>query len=871
MTRILLAALTLAACAASLSAQAEPGPGDLIPRTGTLAYMTSDHPDTLYRLFGRDTSGGWKLKSWAQRMLNQQHESDPESEDARRDQQIFDYIFGSYEAVERVEIGLIDVTLDGPKYLVHLKTRKGASISPQPEFLADFLNESKEFAGIKYYLYRVPSDSPEESGDGEEGPHNALGDNLYGMDRYYVASTPGGLLVSNFETTIRDALERMSTRDFSESLSGREEFKEWVTSREPHDFSVFIIGREIQNTIERLLPSEDQAGVDAEGIYKGVDDWLQFREYKYIVFDLDYDETARGITVAASFKTRRPTRLLEKLAIEPAEFKTLKYVPGGAMLTAGFQLGDAHTTFNNLRDFGYDIEDWADEINRAMRDGGRSEPEMPPMPPEEEDFEPKSILPGGFLKALQDMGGESELGFEGEEPAEDQESEIDRMLAEFDEMLSEYGTSRDAILDVLGSEAVMFMLPNTERARGRAFGRVNIGDLLSSADHGFAIALKDVAKAKGIIATARENDKEGAFRGFTDIGYQGRTFSVSPEHPYGWCFTDDALLIVVALGVYEEDATPAVIAGLKAMTDAAKRSGTDGDSFIRNGSKFVEFDFGAATRLTTQLNEDLARRLDRYARPPLDEDPTSVATDLVFGLRLKEHKDGVELAIRVAGLPDFGQFLESAGGLFEGKNPRRDAYSYTEDNLRTLSSALHSRADNGKALDLEAMLKDGDVRKGVLQVPFDARWDGDMGLIGWTTLDQVVRDSEGNLPEWVDEAAALMIEKNEKADFVSLRLADGDIQKWLENWDSGFIVAYQEKPDTLGGHVVLYADGITGWLSSEVLQQALDLNAKGEPVPAEENWDSKEAWSEPRRSGPPPGTGPRLKEDDPWYPGPETK
>ena len=878
MTRYLLAAITLTTCATTLVAQSDPGPGDLVPRTGTIAYMTSDHPDTLYRLFGRDTNGGWKLKSWAEGMMNKQHADDPDSEEARRDKQIFDYVFGSYEAVERVEIGLVDVTLDGPKYLVHLKTKQGASINPKPEFLADFLEETKEFAGAEYHLYRVPADEPEpmpedgsEGDRGPEEPRNALGDNMYGMDRYYIASTPTGLLIANFETTIRESLNRLSTGDYSDALSGRTEFKEWIEAREKHDLSIFIIGREIQNAIERLLPSEEQAGVDAEGIYEGVDDWFQFREYKYIVFDLDYDDAARGVTVAASFKTRRPTRLLEKLAIEPAEFKMLKYVPDGAMLTAGLQLGEPHTTFNNLRELGYDIEEWANEINEAMRGHPDDDPRMPPED-EGGDIEPKTATPGEILKALQDMGGESEPGmdedpdFEGEE---ERESEIDEKLAELDEMLSEYGTSRDAILDVLGTEAVMFMLPNMERARSMSHGTVGMDDLMRTSDLGVAIAIKDVEKAKGIIATARENDKEGAFRGFTDVGYQGRMLSISAEHPYGWCFTEDALLIVVAMGVYEEDATAPVIAGLKAMTDAGSRTTTGGGgSFLMNGSKFIEMDFGAVARMTGELNEDLSKRLDRYAQPPLDADPSELATDLTVALRLKEHKDGVELAVRVAGLPDFGQFLEGEMALFGGDNANRNAYNYTEDNLRTLSSALHSRADAGEALDLDAMLKGEEIRKGVLQVPFDSRWEGDISLIGWTTLDQVVRDSEGNLPEWVEQEAAEMIEKNESADFRSMKLVDGDIKTWLENWDSGFIVAYQEKPDTLGGHAVLYADGVTGWLAAEVLQEALDLNAKGEPVPAEEAWDDGGGWKEEPRKGPPPGSGPRIKEDDPWFPGP---
>lgn len=850
MTRIRLALMaTLALCASALAAQQAPGPGDLAPRAGTIAYMISDKPDALYRLFARDNKGGWKLRSFAESMLHKQHEAEPDSEQAQRDQQVFEYVFGSYEAVQRVEIALVDVTLDGPKYLVWLYTRKGETINPQPEFLKDFLAETKDYKGIKYHLYRVPEDEPPADEDGER-PRNVLGDNLYGMDRYYVASTPNGLMLANFESTIRDAIDRLSSGDYSESLSGREEFAEWTKSRKPHDLSVFVIGREIQNAIERVLPSEDQVGVDAEGIYKEIDKWLQFREYKYVVFDLDYEDAARGVTVAASFKTRRQTRLLEKLAIEPSEFKLLKYVPEGAMLTAGLQLGDAKTTFNNLKELGYDVEKWADEIQQGLRGGSRPPEEMPP---EENGMEPRSMKPLDLLKSLQDMAEE-----EGEE-GDERESQIDRALSELEEMLVEYGTSTDELLGVLGSEVVLFVSPNTERAR--AHGRSGMDALFASGDFGIAIGLKDVAKAKAILANAREKDSQGAFRGFTRVDYQGKAFEVSSEQPFGYAFTDDALLIVVALGVVEEDATQPVIARLKAMSDAATRTRSSSAAFVKEGSKFVEFDFGAASRITNQLSEDLSRRLDRYAQPPLDKSPTSFTTDLTMALRLKEYKDGVELAIRVAGLPDFGQFLDGDASLFGGASATRNAYNYSEDNLRALSSALHSRADNDKPVDLEAMLKAGEIRAGALQVPFDARWKGDLDKLGWTTLDQVARDSQGNLPEWVNKDAAAMIEANEKEGFRSIVLAKGDIRAWLSDYKTGFIVAYQEQPDTLGGHVVLYADTQIGWLSAEALKQALELNEKGEPVPAAESWRD---GGSPK----PKGVGPRMKEDDPWFPGP---
>ncbi|MCB9893940.1 MAG: hypothetical protein H6839_05815 [Planctomycetes bacterium] len=870
----LAALLLMTACASALAAQNAPGPGDLIPRTGTIAYMVSDHPDTLYRLFGRDDKGGWKLRSFAESSMLKAHKDDPESEEAARDRQIFDYVFGSYESVERVEIGLLDVTLDGPKYLLLLKTKQGETINPQPEFLKEFLAESPEYKGVKYYLYRVPKkggdeqppkgDEPPDSPDYKEEPRNALGDKMFGFDRYYVASTPTGLLISNFETSIREAVDRLSSGDYSDSLSGREEFSEWSKARKPHDLSVFVIGREIQNAIERILPSKEQAGVDAEEIYNEVDGWFQFREYKYVVFDMDYEDAARGITVAASFKTRRPTRLLEKLSIAPAEFKLLKYVPEGAIITGGIQLGDPKTTFNNFKDLAYDVEKWAREIENGMR--GKSEPPMPPddgsVPPEEGGGgEMKSLKPGELLKALQDMGG-GEGGDEGDDVVEPEEpqSQVDKALEELEKMLKEYGTSTDEILGILGSEAIVFARPDIERAR--ATGRSGMGALMDASDICIAINIKDVARAKELLAKVREKDPEGAFRDFTEVGYQGVSFNVSPSHPYGYAFTDDALLVVICNGLVDEDATQPLIAALKAMTDAGTRTVTGGNSFVKNGSKFIEFDFGAVSRMSNVLTEDLSKRLDRYAEPPLEKDPMSAMTDMTLAIRLKEGKDGVELALRVAGLPDFGQFLDGEMSPFGGGSAKRNAYNYSEDNLRTLGDALRRRVDAGKSLSLDDMLAAKDIRKGVLQTPFDARWKGGFDKLGWTTLDQVVRDSEGNLPEWVDKDAAALIEQNEKEGFSSIILAKGDLATWLGDWKTGFIVAYQQNADTLGGHVVLYADGTVGWLSGAVLQEALDLNAKGEPVPADDPW-MEEGRAEPVKKGP------RLPEDDPWNPTPK--
>jgi hypothetical protein len=774
-----------------------------------------------------------------------------------------DYVFNTYEALGKAELGLLDVTTDGPKYVLLLHTKAGKSIDIAPAFLKEFVVANNEFMGVKYIEYSAPADEPEDDGDYEEEgpgkrnerPRNAFGS---GLSRFYVASLPTGVAISNFETSIRETIQRLATGDYSESLSGREEFKEWTASRSKHDLSLFLIGRELQNAVERVLPSKDQSGVDAPRIYREADDWLQLREYKFIVFDLDYDEKARGVTLAASFKTRRQTRLLDKLAIEPAEFKLLKYVPASAVMTAGMQLGDAKTTFNNLKELGYDAEGWFNELGRA---GGADREEVPPMPPEApEDVEPKTIKPGNEADILRRLL----RGQDGEEQPE-RRSEIDKGLEEFNEMLKGYGTSLDELLGVLGTEVVAFMSLDAERAG--ASHRRSMDAMFETGNMGIAVALKDSEKARSILATAREKDSKGGLRGFVEKDRNGIKINVSPEHPFGWAFTDNALLITAVMGMDDVDASAAVTASLGAMLDAGKATGTT-SPFSRKSSKFLEMNFGEIAKLEAKLAEQDAHKLDRYAMPQLESTATSMMTEMRFAVRTREHKDGVEIALQVAGLPDLWHYVTgdaSLVGMGTG-SVRRNAYSYSESNLRAVSEALQARAGEGKPLNLDEIVKANEVRGAALQLPFDKRWKGELKHLGWITLDQIVRDDEGNLSDWVDKDAAAMIEANEKAAFKSIKLAEGDIAAWLTDWKAGFIVAYQEQPDTLGGHMLIYADGQVGWLSAQAFKDALKLNAEGKPVPAEDGWSGgSDGGSKPptKEEGP----KERLPEGDPWLPG----
>ncbi|MCF6228803.1 MAG: hypothetical protein L3J82_09115, partial [Planctomycetes bacterium] len=461
----------------------------------------------------------------------------------------------------------------------------------------------------------------------------------------------------------------------------------------------------------------------------------------------------------------------------------------------------------------------------------------------EDDWLPKSFkTPIEDIIKGQDMG-ESEEAIP-EEQAEEQ-SEVERALEKFDEMLSEYGTSRDGILNTLGSEVIVFLTTNSDRAM--ASSSDGFGSVMSTGTLGIIIGIKDVAALKTILASAREKDAEGVFKGFAEVGYQGFMFNVSEERPYGYCITKDALLVCVPMGVEEENAAPAVIAGLQAMAEASTKTSSASDSFVSNCSKFLEVDLGTIFKLGAEIEKASTEALDRNARPESGDNPLTEVTDLMLSFRLKEYKDGAEVAFQVSGLPDFGKLLDMTVGGGDGDDSyaQQNAFDYGESNLNTVMDALTEYVNaGGTELDLDQLIKDGKLRAGALQSPFDKQWTGDIAKLQWTTLSQVRRDKDGNLDEWVDEEAALMIEANEKAGWRSFKLNEGDLLGWMKDYKAGFIVAYQEKPDSMDGHLVLYADGMTGWLHKGVFAKALELNKKGEPVPAKDEWDDSKSGTE---------------------------
>jgi len=893
---LMLVLVCLCAPLAAQDAPAAPAEGDLIPRAGTLMYMVSDRPDVLYRVFGVDKKGGWRLRNLAQDSLNKEFKDRADTEEARKAQAILDYLFSSYDAMEQVEVGLIDVTLDGPKYMVHIKLKPGKKIDLKPEFLKDYISRTIDYRDMKYLMYRVDKDGPEnpesppaEPGEekpgevkpGEKGP-GPRPKQFFGMNRYYVAEVGSSILITNFDSTMREGIDRYFEKDRTESLSGRPEFVEWRAARKRHDLSVFIIGREVQNLIERLLPSKEQAGVDAQKIYNEIDSWMQFREYRYVVFDLDYEEAVRGVTMAATLKTRRPTKLLEKFAIDSKKFTALRYVPAGAVVTIGAQLGDPKQTWTNLVDLAHDMEKIGAELESSglmpfgRRDGppgvdpkeprDPKDPEQPKQPKEPEGdnpWLPKYVGPlkmlgdlGDVLKA-QDMGGEVESEpSEGEGETEKAPNELDKALKELDKALAEFGTSLDELLAVLGDQVVIFAAIDSNAAKSKYRG--GLTDIIKAGSVGAVINLRDPAKFAAILARAREKDPEGAFKGMEEVSYQGVTFNISAARPYGYAITKDALLVTVSMDSQSEDSSPAVITSLKSMIDASLKGERTG--FTAEGSKFLEIDWGAIARIQRDGIEASTRRLDRYTKPPLDTNLNEHMVDFTFALRTREAKDSIELAMRITGLPDFGSMMEDTREvLFEGRGNDREAYSYSEENLRGVATLLRKEADAGKALDLDALVKDAKLRAGQLQTPFDSRWTGSREKLGWVTLDQIKRDENGKLPSWVDAKVAEAIEANEKAGWCSFKLAPGDVSAHLRNYTTGMIVMYQEKAETLGGHLVLYADGQFGWLHGETLATALKLNAEGKPVPAEDTFETD---------------GERTKGangSNPWLPGDEKK
>ncbi len=794
-----------------------PKNGDLLPRNDIIFYATSDRPDTAYRLFGKNEKGEWRLKAWPYEMIAKdaaKEGADPEQEKQQR--AIADFMFASLDATASMEMGLLDVTLGGGKFLLVLRAREGAAFNARPDFLKELVKEELKIRDIGVVVYEIKN---ERKAEGRE-----RGIEVPGFDRFYVAAIEGGLVVTNFESSMHDVIERFVTRDYSESLSSRPEFATWRDTRKPHDLSFFIVGKEIQKAVERMLPDDKMdGGHDVSGAYNEADRWLQLREYQSIVVDFDYDEARSGFGIDAKLTTRRKTRLLEQLAISPAEFKLLRYLPADAMLSAGVQLGDAAMTWERFVEFARDGEKIA---HRAM---DRKESPLPP-PKDEREKDETGNAP------------------DGEKPGE-----VEKTLKEIDEQLAKFGTSLKEVLAALGSEAIGHVTADTARALKN--GARGFGDLLEYSHMGLIIGIKDAKSAKAVLDKVR-NGGDPNKDTFTTASHGGFELNVNARQGWAYVLTADAVLLTFTRPQLEDGAAH-LEAGLKRMIDASKATFTGDAKFLSPSSKFINVNVGAMVGAYSEMSKTLAEKLDRYAEPQMDDTATWFKTTTV-SMRTVEDTMSVEVGLRIWGLPNF---IDAFGGLVGSRQGSpRDAYRYSQGTLRDVGSALQSYVvRNSGQPTMAGLLKADGLRAAHFQTPFDARWQGGYEHLAWFGLNEMRPDKDGKLPEWVNKDAAALVEANEKLGFNSFTLVESNVRGWVQEQKAGFIVLYQTEAQAFGGHLVLYADGQVGWLSAKVLKDALALNAKGDAVPGEDRWSK----SEKRSEKPAPSKG---DPDDPWAP-----
>ncbi|MCC6572785.1 MAG: hypothetical protein IT462_03250 [Planctomycetes bacterium] len=776
---VLLISMFAALAASSLVAQ-EIKAGDLMPRNGIIAYFASDKPDVFYRLFGKDEKGEYRLKS----MMNAKSAmgpSNPEAEKAAKEQQ--DLLFGMYDKMAGFEMGFLDVTMGGAKFVLHMRAREGQTFDFSAPLFQKMLKEEKTIAGFKVKVYQMP---------GGEKSKTA------GLDQSYVVAVSDGIVVSNFETTITDTLTRLAAKDFSESLSSRPEFAAWRDERKPHDLSLFIVGRELQAAVERMLPSKDQAKRDLPGAYSALDGWLQLREYKSITIDFDFDEKNGGIELNLQLNTQRRTKLLEKLAIEPADFKLLGLLPANVTMIGGLQLGDAPTTFDNLLAFARDAETAARLAKKTA---------VPP-PDDKDDKKPDDPKP--------------------EEPKPGKPT-LDEMMAKFDKDLGAMGSSVKEVVGLLGTELIVFSVSDPKRVAERKLSRPD--EVLRAGRMGVIVGLKDTKAAQALIDKAKE--KDGAGMGKLDqVEHGGTTIYLGTLRSFGYAFTDNALLVVFSPSK-SDDKDADVLTDLKSMLDGRTKA-REIDPTITRCSKFLTVRVGDIAGMMKTVATAAAEGCLRDAKPLMGNEWFEYFGKTTMTLRLNETKDSIAIGVKVVGLPPLGSALDGMMSFGKGTGAERAAaWGYAQSNARELARGLRSflNKDEGSTLSFDAALKMETIRKAHLQSPFDKNWKGSTAKLRYFSINNLRRDKDGKLPPWVDADAVAVVEENEKAGFVSFTLAEGATDTF-KGYMAGFIAAYQSSPDTFGGRIVIYGDDEIGWLSEKAFQQALELNKTAVAVPA---------------------------------------
>jgi len=781
------------------------------PRT-TLAYMVT-RPRTMMAIAGHN---GVKY-SWMPERPKAPAEGEPEEMqggDMKLMWMASDTFLPLFETSSRLDVVLVDVSTGGPRMYLDLTLAANAKVELVPEWLAELDKEAEELTITDATFHGIAT------------KRYSFGE---GMPDIYAFVREGHLYVCAFDSVAEGLCNGFTngSRD-GESLAESTTFKSWYRNRKGTAIDVWLNAREFRRWVDRGEGALPPAG---RQLYEDLDALLQLRTWTQFTLGLDYDVTQGRMQLDVDIVSRKEIPLFEKTQFTSKSFATIgKYAPEGSLAITGFQMGDLNGLIERMTEDFDRIGASVMKLEQEMRPRGR--PDQFPMPEGEGFPEDKGEVPpmppmpekgDGGMRSMQEpgMGGGED---DGEPKAGTASKPFSDMMAELKEQLAELGTTPQELFAVFDGSFLVGV-------RGQEKSPWGDLELFSENQAFFVLGLKDSAKFiaimnKAMAALGESNPDGGSPIQAIKVGelpgflFEGRGPAL--------VVTKDALL--VSLTGNFEDPNGSMAAMIASSTKPSPTDAAVVGRLARSTATMV-LGFDIYRAMIEKEEDQLAatKKLSTDARPNFDPSiKPYVKPGFAVSAALNMDAKSLNFKVVLTGI-HMDKMIELAMTSSGGMPPAQNGYFYADSQLNQLFGKFHENFINkGEALPkaLDEAVKAGKLRRMYLQSPNDPRFEG-AAQLNWFPGD-MVDNEEFQAPQ------NAIIKANEAKDFISYTLVPGaDLTKI----DGSYILVYETEANTAGGRMVLYTNGMTGWLHADVWEKAMELVKAGKPIPAPEGFN----------------------------------
>ncbi len=789
-----LCALALCASNAPLQAQDTEYPvtdvGRGAPRTALMYGILS--PESLLALSGLDQEKPVE-QNFIQQMFG------PEAG------KITEFFVQTLEPASRLDLALIDVSTSGPRVYLDITLKPGQSVDLKPSWLQEELGikpEDGEINGIPLVRYTIDRDLPE----------------------LYAFSHQNHLYICFFESVVQDLCRGLSRGlEEGESLAEQSRFREWYATRSNADIELWVNAYELRRWVERVLPS------DSSESYEQADGAIDLRNWKQFVLSINH--RSENFDIELKLESRKDIPLLKELALPQgnfARFDTL--LPAETILVAAGNIGEPAPLWQRVQD---DLDSLSQLLLPIFEGPGRNYDkydedekwdEIEPEAPEKWEDE-KQAGPGD--EKWEDEKWEDEKWEEEEWQENEREAPSLEEMVEFaNEVLEPLGLDFESSLELFEGSGVFGMTSKLSDSEPQEESRMAEKFPLPF------FALLPIHKVEKITEALEQLLEEGGeeFNLKKEDTYHYYTFEA--EGFYGIVYPHQDLLLL-ALSTSPEESLE-LFQIIERKRNAAGISASPFSPLLQESSQMTfGIKLGQLLQDYKTLDQQKLKKFSAYidphdcAKTPFSLPKESASSTSTLGFSLDTTPKSLRFKLSTTGL----SIVEGINSWLALESGPADRLYYASSQLENLYEKINYEfryEEDRFPASFDELLEAEVIRLAYLQSPFDARFV--QGAIPyWFTGD-------GLDDEWYQEEEGIAeVLASEAKGFRSYAMVPANI--WEQASELSYdendrvIVIYEEKANTFGGHMVLYASGRFGWLHKSNWEQAKALIAQGKPLP----------------------------------------